>query len=550
MVGSSSRLRTLPFLLVVPLFGLTVALGAWTGWFVQRERAEVAEAARRATGGPVAGEAFGALVGELQFLLALQGTGQEVPPVLRTLVPAADALRAQMTRSELVDALVVADQGAEALLPRFDGTDLGDDPAVAATFAALGQADLGNLRLEGGRISVPIRSYADAYGLLQHRSGEARRESDLAAAELAALTDRPPTWRQGSFLGLAAALLAAGAMWTFWAHRRIAGGLGVATAIDRRNSRLLALLDAARTVGAASGEAAVGAALAEEAQGLVAADFALVLVADGPDVRPLAAVGAPQLDLAALGQGAIGRAIDTGSPARVVVAHEPGLGPEPGPLGLLVTPLVADRRVIGAVVGGSRAGRLFDEEDEHAFRLLALSGATDVASARLHDSTTALVMRDALTGLANRRRLDADLASLRPEPVAFFMIDVDHFKAYNDAHGHPAGDMLLRQVGETIAGAVRDGDVTYRFGGEEFSVLLRGATPEEAAAVAERVRAAVEGRTFAGEATQPDGRLTASVGIAWRHDADSAALLAAADGALYEAKRSGRNRVVPAGATG
>jgi diguanylate cyclase (GGDEF)-like protein len=152
--------------------------------------------------------------------------------------------------------------------------------------------------------------------------------------------------------------------------------------------------------------------------------------------------------------------------------------------------------------------------------------------------------------VGNRRRLDSDLAALAPaeyaDGVAFLMIDVDHFKAYNDAHGHPAGDAVLRQVAQILCASVRETDVVYRFGGEEFAVLLRGASDEEARAVAARIRSAVAGHAFPGAETQPAGRVTVSVGVSRRCDGDAAALVAEADGALYRAKRDGRDRVVAA----
>jgi diguanylate cyclase (GGDEF)-like protein len=128
------------------------------------------------------------------------------------------------------------------------------------------------------------------------------------------------------------------------------------------------------------------------------------------------------------------------------------------------------------------------------------------------------------------------------------MIDVDHFKAYNDAHGHPAGDVLLRQIADTISECVRDTDVVYRLGGEEFAVLLRGAAEPEAEAIASRIRSAVAGQEFTGAGTQPGGRVTVSVGVSRHLDgSDTAALVSKADEALYTAKRTGRDRVVFAG---
>jgi diguanylate cyclase (GGDEF)-like protein len=129
------------------------------------------------------------------------------------------------------------------------------------------------------------------------------------------------------------------------------------------------------------------------------------------------------------------------------------------------------------------------------------------------------------------------------QSVGFAMIDVDHFKNFNDAFGHPAGDALLRQIAQAVSAAVRHRDVVYRYGGEEFCVLLPGASPSEARMVAERVRWAVETRQMVDDKGHSVGSVTVSVGVSCRDDLDTDALVAEADGALYRAKRGGRNQV-------
>ncbi len=174
------------------------------------------------------------------------------------------------------------------------------------------------------------------------------------------------------------------------------------------------------------------------------------------------------------------------------------------------------------------------------------------AEARLRDQAT----RDPLTGLHNRgeleRYLRAEVARchIAARPLAAFLVDVDHFKAVNDTHGHAVGDAVLRAVAARLAGAVREPAVVARYGGEEFAVLLPGLAAGEAAAVAERARRAIGGDPFAGHAN--DGRpvafpIAASFGVAYLDpdaggDADH--LLTLCDRALYRAKRWGRNRVV------
>ncbi len=125
------------------------------------------------------------------------------------------------------------------------------------------------------------------------------------------------------------------------------------------------------------------------------------------------------------------------------------------------------------------------------------------------------------------------------------MVDIDWFKRINDTFGHPVGDQVLRAVAGAIADAVRDGDVPARFGGEEFAVLLRHASRPVAIEVAERVRQAV-GRLDLGEWRVPGVSVSVGVAVGHRPDESIGDVLAAADRALYRAKRAGRNQVVAA----
>ena len=168
------------------------------------------------------------------------------------------------------------------------------------------------------------------------------------------------------------------------------------------------------------------------------------------------------------------------------------------------------------------------------------------ANARLAE----LAAEDALTGLANRRQFDAALAveaarSRRyGRPVSLVLADLDHFKRINDSLGHAAGDLAIRQFAGLLARAGRAADVVARYGGEEFALLLPETAAAEAALLAERLRAAAE------SAVHPalSGPVTASFGVAeLGAEEGPAELVAAADQALYEAKRQGRNRVVLSG---
>lgn len=159
-----------------------------------------------------------------------------------------------------------------------------------------------------------------------------------------------------------------------------------------------------------------------------------------------------------------------------------------------------------------------------------------------------LSVRDGLTGLLNRaefqRQLDARiLQALRSgAPVSLLMLDIDHFKRVNDRYGHQAGDEALRHVAETVAENVRPGDIVARYGGEEFAVLLPDTGLTSAVAVAERVRAAVAARPVSA-ATPLAVSVSVGVGGCPGHGEKPGDLVRAADEALYEAKRTGRNRV-------
>ena len=164
---------------------------------------------------------------------------------------------------------------------------------------------------------------------------------------------------------------------------------------------------------------------------------------------------------------------------------------------------------------------------------------------------------DGLTGVANRRRLDETLdqewrrAARDLRPLSLLMIDVDCFKAYNDRYGHQKGDRVLRAVATAISQPVRrPGDLVARYGGEEFAVLLADTDAFGAAEVAEKVRAAIEELGIEHAGNLPASCVTASIGIATTYpehqgaEVSQEALVAAADAALYGAKRAGRNRVL------
>jgi diguanylate cyclase (GGDEF)-like protein len=189
--------------------------------------------------------------------------------------------------------------------------------------------------------------------------------------------------------------------------------------------------------------------------------------------------------------------------------------------------------------------------DERGRDLLAANNALESANAVLRR----LAYKDGLTGLYNHRafqeRLREEVARARRyrKPVTLLFLDIDHFKEFNDAHGHPRGDQLLRGVGDLLTAQARGSDICARYGGEEFCLLLPE-TPKDGGRIkAERLRDLIRATPFAGSEQLPGQHVTISVGVAeYPADASTADdLLTHADHALYVAKRQGRDRVQPFG---
>lgn len=176
-----------------------------------------------------------------------------------------------------------------------------------------------------------------------------------------------------------------------------------------------------------------------------------------------------------------------------------------------------------------------------------------MANLRLQETLRTQSVRDPLTGLFNRRYLEVSLerellrASRRALPLAALMLDIDHFKRFNDSYGHDAGDALLAQFADVLKRTVRSEDIACRYGGEEFTVVLLEADALAAAQRAEAIRAAVAEMSVVHQQQQLP-HVTVSVGVAlFPRDARGPEdLLRRADAALYAAKRAGRDRVASA----
>ncbi len=249
----------------------------------------------------------------------------------------------------------------------------------------------------------------------------------------------------------------------------------------------------------------------------------------------------------------------------------PGLAslPADGPLGaggvlreaqdgrlVLTAPLATEQTAIGALqvtfqLSGESAER---ERSTLTYEQMVRDIAQHLAFAVRAPALRARAMRDGLTGLLSKRTFEDALAEAIAhaqqvrEPLSLILLDLDHFKLVNDTHGHPAGDAVLAAAAARIQTSVRGSDSAYRYGGEEFAVLLPGSDADRALSVAERIRERI------GRAPVPVDRrrklpVTASLGVAClgpgRDTSDS--LLQAADQALYAAKHAGRNRAVLSG---
>lgn len=228
----------------------------------------------------------------------------------------------------------------------------------------------------------------------------------------------------------------------------------------------------------------------------------------------------------------------------------------------ICVPLTAHAETMGILhLRGFEAMSSLDREMQERERVnclqlaenLAERTALAIANIRLHESLLALSMHDPLTGLYNRRHMEEMIAreelqaQRNQSSFGIVMIDVDHFKNFNDTFGHQAGDMMLREVGRFLQSHTRGVDIACRYGGEEFVVIMPGASTEMTLQRAEQLRSAFTG-VHLEYRDKPLPQVTLSLGIATfpTHGASWQAALRAADEALYAAKQQGRDRVVAA----
>ena len=254
------------------------------------------------------------------------------------------------------------------------------------------------------------------------------------------------------------------------------------------------------------------------------------------------------------GQGVAGMVLETGKPVRVdevatseTFARSTGSSGGAAVRAILCVPLVVEQECIGVLNFTNRKDNLpFGADDESVLMALANQAAQAISRTRLYEAA----ITDGLTGLYIRRfamhRLAGEIKRSRryQEPLSVIMCDIDHFKRVNDTWGHPAGDAVIIATAKSLQGGLRtDVDLACRFGGEEFVLILPSTGAEAAKLAAERLRKAIESLRVAAGTPDPL-QFTMSFGVAeLGNEADADALLKRADEALYESKRSGRNRV-------
>jgi diguanylate cyclase (GGDEF)-like protein len=219
----------------------------------------------------------------------------------------------------------------------------------------------------------------------------------------------------------------------------------------------------------------------------------------------------------------------------------------------VVTPLGVRDLHFGALVSLDHEPSAFGPEDVKLMEALRPQVSTALDNARLYEEVKSQSLTDPLTSLGNRRafdeRMEQEVERARRYllPLSLALVDIDYFKIYNDTHGHTAGDEVLRRLGRALGERMlRRTDLAYRYGGEEFAIIMPETGPEAAGVAIRRLHDAIENEALPLESHQPGGRLTISAGLTsgGGPDTAAAALVDQADLALYGAKQEGRNRTV------
>jgi diguanylate cyclase (GGDEF)-like protein len=401
--------------------------------------------------------------------------------------------------------------GRAALVPFTSGSSPQEEPVSAAVAQLTVQLNLAesNLRLRDDALSV-TRTEATAFGL---------------------------------------AVLVLSALLSLWLVRRFGRTLGT----DARRSTILNQFTEA--ISFADDETAVAKANLEALVLLVHPDAGVTHVLNHSQDRavPAAIVGGAVAEVLALrtlstcagmNRGSMYVSSDLAAPLSV---HCPIYPAEHGTLACV--PLISGE-TIGAIHLYWERPRALPVEIRRSVAQFVAHAALAIGNRRLLSALAGQASTDARTGLANSRTFDLALDSAlksrtSDEPIAVLMLDLDHFKDFNDRHGHPSGDEALRTFGEVLRSCMRDGDLAARYGGEEFAVMLPRVDPAAAVTIAQRICSRTES-TILSLAPGITDRITVSIGVAEApiQALERISLLRIADEALYQAKTDGRNRVV------
>lgn len=540
-------------------------------------------------------EAQVVLDSEILALVELDAFGPDVPQVLLDVHTTWESYVADLDRDDLIAWVVDADADGAEVLRQLDLADVPLTAEVRRTVGPLDRADLDALFLGEGPISIDPIVYVRARGQLvagpppdappvtppPATASPATvpvtvtpvtvTPASVAPVTVTPVTVTPVTVTPATVTpatvapATTASIQPAGASGGSGGSRPIlAAVLGLAVlaaiawAIVRRRPQpdhaatpamqaqlFDQLADAARRMAGALEEAEIARIAIDEAMQMVDARHGAFIDVSELGLTAMATSG-DVLAVHSLTGGLLSRVADTGQSIRRITHDEPAVTSLPA--ALLAIPVIGSGRVTAILFLVRPDSAPFTDADEAALHRLAPIVASALGAASRHGDATALSRTDALTGLANRRRLDEDLAALTAaatgRPIALAMADVDHFKHFNDRNGHAAGDDALRAVADALQRAVRPRDRVYRYGGEEFTLVMPDIDRGEAEAVVERARQTVERIELPGTADQPGGALTISFGVTIVDHTRPDAALQLADRALYEAKSAGRNRIV------
>lgn len=219
---------------------------------------------------------------------------------------------------------------------------------------------------------------------------------------------------------------------------------------------------------------------------------------------------------------------------------------------LICAPIIVNNEVRGIIHLDSLKKNAFSEEDWEFTDLLTKEISIALEQSLEYSYSLNILISDELTGCLNRSKFDVDIlvevasAEEYKEELSLLMVDIDWFKTYNDFHGHEKGDALLRKVVDLLTSNTRPYEKIYRYGGEEFAILMLDTNKEKALSTARRLQKMIEQAQFEREQkSQPNGTITVSIGVAtYPSDAEHRdTLIDAANSALYRAKQSGRNQV-------